>query len=475
MPYKDLPDSKGPLLYITFQILSYIPIHPNTSAWIFITILYCIGGIVCLKFLQNYFSTMVAFFVAAITFSTVIYIESFSSLNNGVICIPLLFIAMVFLIQKKHYFAIGIISSIVFWCKYLDVAPIVVLFIILFFTNIKEWKKGLNNLLKIIVGVIIVSIVVIGITLSYGYFNEMIATYFLGTATQGNVSFTLMSFIRSFWNFFQNQFFKQSHILHTKSYTTLEFIVNSRKSFGSYIRLISFILFLFNKKNRKIVLPITLTFILSGFIYCLQDYKSGTLAGTTILDVFYLFFIPFGIYIVHKVFTSNRIKIIASTITIFLIFSLSFVTMRGTLYTFNFANKPIKTIEKNEYTVTQGYVDAASFFCSKYDNIQALRIEEIRYFVYCKTPPIKELNFAKIAAQNRYGKKVDDILQLVRDKKSPKFAYAVSNLNEIATDGTIKVLNENGYKLNGIYRQLFPLGKHGMYNLIYTRDPVYTN
>jgi hypothetical protein len=413
---------------------------------------------------------MVAFFITGITFSTVINIENYNSLNNGVICVPLLFIGMVFLIQKKHYFIIGIISSIVFWCKYLDVAPIAVLFIVLFFTNIKEWKTGLHNLSKIILGVIVVSAIVVGTTVVYGYFDEMVSVYFLGTVTQGNVSFTLMSFIRSFWNFFHNQFFRPERIIHANSYTTLEFMANLRKGLGSYIRLISFILFLFSKKSRKIILPMTLTFLLSGFFYCLQDYKSGSLTGMTTFDVFYLFFIPFGIYAVRKIFTSNKMRIVASTLTIILIFSLSFITMRSTHYAFNFANKPVRTIEKNKYTVTQGYVDAASFFCGKYDNIQILETAEVGYFVKCKTPPTKELNFAKVAAEKRYGKQVEDILQLVRDKKSPNFAYSVKKLGEIAKDDTIKVLTKNGYKLNGIYRQSLPLGKHQAYNLIYSLE-----
>ena len=310
VPYRDLYEQKGPLLYFIYALAALITEKSFIGAWIVECIMASLFAVFSWKIVKlfteppKFAAALVPLFIG-LTYSTRLF--NFGG-NAEELCFPLLTIALYFglksivkgdgLPSKKEALFCGLITSALFWIKYTFIGFMAgfCLYILILSIKRKDFKKLWALVWRFIAGFVILSVPVLLYFAANGALDSLWEAYFYNNIFlyHSGEAKTLLSSIPVIRN------------IYIPLYAVCKMSVKYPK-FGALLLLTFASLFFIEKKYRKktvflflitFFLSIGLTFTKNSFIY----YYVYILAG-----YFSLALIPLckGLAFLKKSFRQN--------------------------------------------------------------------------------------------------------------------------------------------------------------------------
>lgn len=190
LPYKDLFEQKGPLLFFIFAIVALFK-NPYIGTFIFETITLCILLCFVYKFAKNFlkrdaFSLVTALFMGIIITTTFAFSKGGGAVEEYALPIYMyLLLCLYEYVEGKQFsrtrsFLIGLWISVLFWVKYtLMLFPVFMLLVYLVLCLVrKEFKPLLKSILFMMFGFLSLSAVIILVFACAGGIKQLFTNYF---------------------------------------------------------------------------------------------------------------------------------------------------------------------------------------------------------------------------------------------------------------------------------------------------------
>lgn len=188
LPYKDLFDQRGPLIYLINSIASLISYKSFTGIYIFESVLMFIDLLFIYKTLRIKFNSLISI---TSSLASIPFIFNSKLLTYGntpeEYALPLIFITIYMLCLKSiekwnnlDFYLMGLFLAITFWIKYTLSITWIALFIALFIISMlrKDYKHFINAVLYGLIGFITISVPLLFIYLINGALKSLFYVYF---------------------------------------------------------------------------------------------------------------------------------------------------------------------------------------------------------------------------------------------------------------------------------------------------------
>lgn len=254
IPYRDLIDQKGPLLYFLFFISAII----NNNSFIGVFLFEVISLVICLyyssKIIELYLKRKSSYLIVQLFASIITSCPFFTHGGSAEeFCLPLLMITLYnFLIyfknrtsSKKNLFWTGFIAGCIFMIKYTLIGFWVAFMFCIFMDLVlkKEYKKSIISCLWFLLGMFI-PIVVFVIYFSVNHsLKNFVDIYILFNKNNYDVKLGLFARLKSLIGIFL-MMLKMSFIVFNLIYVGILYFILSSKFLNSFWGKISFLLFI---------------------------------------------------------------------------------------------------------------------------------------------------------------------------------------------------------------------------------------
>ncbi|MDR2538134.1 MAG: hypothetical protein LBC43_00540 [Bifidobacteriaceae bacterium] len=479
VPYRDILDPKGPVIFIIFGILQFLSANSFWLVFLMMVGVYFITGLFLYKIANLWYSRKVALVISIFALAFLVSLpwatNQRASLSAEMIFSLLMFIPIYYWLKQnicnqpvgRHQnFLGGVIIALSFWTKFSVLIPwgllfITTPFIALFQKNRSKIKIWLKDTLWVGIGALITSIAVILIFLPQNASWDMLQRYLLRSSSDRRISFALDHIFSGWISTMQN--WLNPRILSPLGYLHLAIIV---------IGVIGF----FAAKNLALRYKIMLTavWLFSGLICNIYQPGATALVWTSFL----VLFIIIGLQIVKPLFKKRMI--ISTSLCLALCFGLSissFLNITDIGLAFPQGSETIQTQNKKMFNATtvSGNISVANYFCNHsrwYNKSQAIlftpgnaAVQTNNYYQQCGTP----VNKISVMYQNKFYYGFNDPDQV------PKIDRRI--LNEVSKTQAKQILFmfeknpkvnkqlqhflREGYKIKEIYQEKGPIYKNG--------------
>ena len=283
VPYRDLFDHKGPLVYFLY---GFCCLFPTPRLAMLLIEIFCMSLFfffafrIARKFLNTFCSLLIIPILAFIVFPSWNRVTNASCIEE--FCLPMLtyflYCWIEFILEKKQWtwtrsLIIGICIGIIFWSKFTILSFMIVPMIIWAIKNIYNRQYYIfYNILFIAIGLIIISMPII---LFYGLQNALGVLFkvYLGTNITGygiNTNRNVIEYFKSFFDY--NPF-----VIFLISYGLTRFVLmhcNSNKKPIVFSFLSTFIMLIFTAHHNNYYFNTLIPYTIFGVIIILEFFNS---------------------------------------------------------------------------------------------------------------------------------------------------------------------------------------------------------
>ena len=195
IPYRDLFEQKGPLLYFVFAFIALFN-NPFIVIWIIEIICFSIFLFYSYKIANRFLNSMYSY-IAIVILSVLIVTSRFFYMPGGAVeeySLPILayflYCMFAYVVDKKQFtlarsLIIGLLVGIMLWIKFLLLLVPIVMLVVYFVYSIKrkEYAKLIYSLLMMILGVAIVSLPILLFYGINGALDDLFYVYLINNLT----------------------------------------------------------------------------------------------------------------------------------------------------------------------------------------------------------------------------------------------------------------------------------------------------
>ena len=193
VPYKDLYEQKGPLLFIVHALAALISQHSFLGVWfieIGMAVVFSFFAWKTVKLCSDPDKFAVLLMPAVVAFTYTVGMMDFGD-SAEELCFPLIIIIVYLVLRDsvtepdrlptvKSAFVIGILTAALFWIKYSFLGPVIGICILMVIWTIKPraWKKLLADIGMFLAGFILLTLPILIYLAVNGAVDDMFAGYF---------------------------------------------------------------------------------------------------------------------------------------------------------------------------------------------------------------------------------------------------------------------------------------------------------
>lgn len=200
LPYKDLFDHKGPLVYLLYAFANLMSRESFIGVYfieIFFAFLFLVNVYKICEEYKSKNSLLITSLTAIITYTSITFWTGGSAVEEYFLSFfsyTMLLAVREKIPSRSEFLLIGITSGIILWSKYsvLMFYPVWMIYVIWPLIKEKEWKKIFSAFLSVSLGVILVTLLVFIYTNWHGITKEMFDVYFVQNFTSYNNEKTLL-------------------------------------------------------------------------------------------------------------------------------------------------------------------------------------------------------------------------------------------------------------------------------------------
>lgn len=214
IPYRDLFEQKGPIVYFVFAFASFFP-NPGIAILILeilsMSLFFFFTYKICKKFLNTFYSLLAIPFMAFAIFTCWCRMFSASTVEEFALPIYTYFLHcwLEFLTEKRHWnqirsICLGICFAIMIWVKYTLIYFAIIPMIIWFVLSIRrrQYRTLLLNLIFMIIGFLIITAPILLFYILHHALDDLFYTYFyINLTAYGTTS--ILTALSSFRIFFK--------------------------------------------------------------------------------------------------------------------------------------------------------------------------------------------------------------------------------------------------------------------------------